>query len=78
MTRKRKYIPYVVEPSLGVDRVTLAFLCSAYEEEELENGETRTVLRFHKALAPVKIMFDHYLKAFKAYGRNIYEIKQIL
>ena len=53
--KKEKYIPYVVEPSLGVDRVTLAFLCSAYEEEELENGETRTVLRFHKALAPVKI-----------------------
>ena len=50
-----KYVPHVVEPSLGADRITLAFLCSAYEEEELENGETRTVLRFHPALAPVKI-----------------------
>lgn len=50
-----KYIPYVIEPSLGADRVTLAFLCGAYDEEELENGETRTVLRFHPALAPVKI-----------------------
>lgn len=51
----QKYIPYVVEPSLGADRVTLAFLCSAYDEEILENGETRVVLRFHPALAPVKV-----------------------
>lgn len=50
-----KYIPYVVEPSLGADRVTLAFLCGAYDEETLENGETRIVLRFHPALAPVKV-----------------------
>lgn len=50
-----KYIPYVVEPSLGADRVTLAFLCSAYDEEELEGGDVRTVLHFHPSLAPVKI-----------------------
>ena len=50
-----KYIPYVVEPSLGADRVTLAFLCSAYDEEELEGGDVRTVLHFHPTLAPVKI-----------------------
>jgi len=50
-----KYVPYCVEPSLGADRATLAFLCDAYDEEELENGETRTVLRFHSALAPIKI-----------------------
>ena len=53
--KKIKYIPYVVEPSLGADRVTLAFLCAAYDEEELEGGDTRTVLRFHPALAPVKV-----------------------
>jgi len=53
--KKVKYIPYVIEPSLGVDRVTLAFLCGAYDEEELEGGEMRTVLHFHPALAPVKI-----------------------
>lgn len=52
---KEKYIPYVVEPSLGADRVTLAFLCAAYDEEELEGGDMRTVLRFHPALAPVKV-----------------------
>ena len=50
-----KYIPYVIEPSLGADRVTLAFLCSAYDEEELEGGDKRTVMHFHPALAPVKI-----------------------
>ncbi len=53
-----KYIPYVVEPSLGADRVVLAFLCEAYDEENLGTEETpdmRTVLRFHPALAPVKI-----------------------
>jgi len=49
-----KYVAYCVEPSLGADRVTLAFLCDAYDEETLENGETRIVLRFHPALAPFK------------------------
>jgi glycyl-tRNA synthetase len=53
--KKIKYIPYVVEPSLGADRVTLAFLCSAYDEEELPDGDKRTVLHFHPAIAPVKI-----------------------
>ena len=53
--KNERYIPYVIEPSLGADRVVLAFLCSAYDEEELEGGDMRTVLRFHPALAPVKI-----------------------
>ena len=53
--KKIKYIPYVIEPSLGADRMVLAFLCSAYDEEELEGGDVRTVLRFHPALAPIKI-----------------------
>ena len=52
---KTKYIPYVIEPSLGADRVTLAFLCSAYDEEEIANGDVRTVMHFHPAIAPVKI-----------------------
>lgn len=50
-----RYVPYVIEPSLGADRVVLAFLCSAYDEEEIAEGDVRTVLRFHPALAPVKI-----------------------
>ena len=54
---KEKYIPYVIEPSLGADRMVLAFLCSAYDEEVLdaEKNDVRTVLHFHPALAPVKI-----------------------
>ena len=55
---KEKYIPYVIEPSLGADRVVLAFLCSAYDEENIgteEKPDMRTVLHFHPALAPVKI-----------------------
>ena len=57
--KNEKYIPYVIEPSLGADRVTLAFLCNAYDEEVVgqdKNGkdDVRTVLHFHPALAPVK------------------------
>lgn len=53
--KNEKYIPYVVEPSLGTDRLLLALLAEAYDEEELENGEKRTVLRFAPALAPVQV-----------------------
>lgn len=49
-----KYVPYCIEPSLGADRVALAFLCNAYEEEDLGEGDSRTVLRLHPALAPFK------------------------
>ena len=49
-----RYVPYVIEPSLGADRVTLAFLINAYEEEQLEGDDTRNVMRFHPALAPYK------------------------
>jgi len=52
--KNERYVPYCVEPSLGADRVTLAFLCDAYDEEEVGEGDVRTVLRFHPALAPVK------------------------
>ena len=48
------YIPYVIEPSLGADRVALAFLVDAYDEEELEGGDVRVVLHLHPALAPIK------------------------
>jgi len=57
-TDNTKYVPYVVEPSLGADRVTLAFLCEAYDEENIgteEKPDVRTVLHFHPALAPVKV-----------------------
>ena len=49
-----RYVPYVIEPSLGVERMVLATLCNAYEEEQLEN-DTRVVMHFHPALAPYKV-----------------------
>ena len=49
-----RFVPYVIEPSLGADRVALAFLCNAYEEQELEGGDSRVVLHLHPALAPYK------------------------
>ena len=51
--RKERFVPHVVEPSAGADRATLAFLCEAYTEDEV-GGETRTVLKFHPRLAPIK------------------------
>ncbi len=49
-----RYIPYVIEPSLGCDRSVLAFLCDAYDEEAVDDKDTRVVLRLHPALAPYK------------------------
>ena len=51
---KEKFIPHVIEPSIGVDRLFLALLTSAYTEDEVD-GEKRTVLKFHPAVAPVKV-----------------------
>ena len=55
----RRYVPHVIEPAAGADRATLAFLLSAYEEQEVPNGkggtEKRTVLRLHPRLAPIKV-----------------------
>ena len=50
-----KYIPYVIEPSVGADRLFLSVLADAFEEQELENGDVRKVMHFHPALAPVKV-----------------------
>ena len=49
-----KYIPYVIEPSVGVERTILTVLCNSYEEEELEGGDVREVMKFHPYLAPMK------------------------
>ncbi len=51
---KERYFPHVIEPALGVDRATLTFLVDAYEEEDLGEGDNRTVLHLHPALAPIK------------------------
>ncbi|MDR2505828.1 MAG: glycine--tRNA ligase [Oscillospiraceae bacterium] len=53
-TTNEKYVPYCIEPSLGVTRMALVFLCDAYDEEEIAAGDTRVVLRLHPALAPYK------------------------
>lgn len=50
-----RYIPNVIEYSIGADRLTLAVMCEAYDEEKLENGETRVVMHFHPAIAPYKV-----------------------
>ena len=72
-TKNEKYLPYVIEPSLGADRIVLAFLCAAYDEEELEGGDKRTVLRFHPALAPVKIGVLPLSKKLNEGAEKIYE-----
>lgn len=58
---KEKYIPHCIEPSLGVDRLILALICSAYAEDEV-NGEKRNFLKFHPSIAPVKVSVLPLLK----------------
>ena len=53
-TTGKKVVPYCIEPSVGVDRLTLALLCDAYDEQELEGGDTRIVMHLHPAIAPIK------------------------
>ncbi|WP_418779475.1 His/Gly/Thr/Pro-type tRNA ligase C-terminal domain-containing protein, partial [Intestinimonas sp.] len=71
------YIPYVIEPSLGADRVTLAFLVDAYDEEvvDAEKNDVRTVMRFHPALAPFKCAV---LPLSKKLGDKALEIRDLL
>lgn len=67
-----KYIPYVVEPSVGVERLLLAFLTSAYNEEELEDGTNRTVLKLHPALTPFKAAVLPLSKKLSEPALNLY------
>ncbi|UCF17534.1 MAG: glycine--tRNA ligase, partial [Phycisphaerales bacterium] len=71
--QKKRYIPYVIEPSAGIDRSALAFLVDAYDEEEVR-GETRNLLRFHHALAPIKAAVFPLVKrdGMPEIGTNIY------
>jgi glycyl-tRNA synthetase len=71
--KNEKYIPYCIEPSLGADRVALAFLCDAYDEEEIAEGDVRTVLRFHPFLAPVKVAVLPLSKKLSDEAFKIYE-----
>ena len=69
-----KYVPYVIEPSLGADRVTLAILCAAYDEEQLDKDDKRVVLRFHPYIAPIKIGILPLSKKLSENAEKIYEM----
>ena len=68
-----RYVPYVVEPSLGADRVALAFLCEAYDEEQLDEKDTRVVLRLHPALAPFKACVLPLSKKLSEQAQEVYD-----
>jgi glycyl-tRNA synthetase len=69
-----EYVPHVIEPAAGADRAVLAFLCDAYDEDEI-GGEQRTVLRLHPALAPVKVAVFPLLRkdGHPELAREVYE-----
>ena len=72
-TTNEKYIPYCVEPALGLDRVILAFLCAAYKKELLEDNEEREVLAIHPFLAPIKAVILPLIKKIHSeYALEIY------
>ena len=68
-----KYIPYCIEPSLGADRVALAFLCNSYEQEEVAEGDVRTVLKLHPALAPYKVAVLPLSKKLSEKAEEVYD-----
>ena len=68
-----KYIPYVIEPSLGADRMTLALLCNSYEEEKISEDDTRTVLHLHPAIAPFKVAVLPLSKKLSDKATSIYQ-----
>ncbi len=68
-----KYVPYVIEPSLGVERLMLAYLCNSYDEEVLEGGETRVVMHFHPIIAPYKVALLPLQKNLSEKAKEIYD-----
>lgn len=68
-----KYVPYCIEPSVGVDRVALAFLVDSYEEEEINEKDSRVVLKLHPALAPYKAAVLPLTKKLKEQTLELYE-----
>ena len=69
-----KFIPYVIEPSLGCDRAALAILCNAYEEEDLGEGDSRVVLHLHPTLAPYKVAILPLSKKLSEKSQEVYEM----
>ena len=68
-----KYVPFVIEPSVGVDRLILMFLCNSYDEQEIAEGDTRTVLHLHPALAPYKLAVLPLSKKLSAKAVELHE-----
>ena len=73
MDASKKYVPYCIEPSVGVERLVLAFLSSAYTEEEVSEGDTRIVLKLHPFLAPVKVAILPLSKKLSDKANEVYE-----
>lgn len=69
-----KYVPYCIEPSLGVDRLLLCVLCNGYEEEELSEGDSRVVLKLHPFIAPVKVGVFPLSKKLSSKALDVYNI----
>ena len=69
-----RYLPYVIEPSLGADRVGLAFLCDAYDEEQIGDNDNRIVLRLHPALSPFKAAILPLSKKLSENAQTVYDI----
>ena len=67
-----KYVPYVIEPSLGVERLFLSIVCEAYDEEEIGEGDVRTVMHLHPALAPIKAAVLPLTKKLKEQATEVY------
>ena len=70
----QRYLPFVIEPSLGADRVALAFLCDAYDEEQIDEKDSRVVLRLHPALAPFKAAIFPLSKKLGEGATKVYEL----
>lgn len=68
-----RYVPYCVEPAVGVDRIFLAMMCNAYEEQEIAEGDTRIVLHLHPALAPYKVAVLPLSKKLSEKAEEVYE-----
>ncbi len=68
-----RYVPYCIEPAVGVDRIFLAMLCNAYEEETIAEGDTRTVLHLHPALAPYKVAILPLSKKLSKKAEEVFE-----
>lgn len=68
-----KYLPHVIEPALGVDRLTLAFIVDAYEEETLEGGDSRAVLKLDKRMAPIQVAFLPLSKKLSEPAQDVFQ-----